>query len=212
MKLVVITLGLLLALGSAQTQRNSRDLLQGRLPYLETFWESYLQFTTRPESCADLSTFDPPHFEDFGIRILDTPDEVDVVNIAFGDPLAGDCYDQDGIYAVCEPYVCGLHIYGVAGIGDTDYDQLKEDIATLQRNGKLVKLALGGEEYGNLWGGELASSLDQMANILAYTVNDLGLDGIDLVNEEGGTPSEWLGTDAEVGQQLHFIKRFVILL
>jgi len=198
----------LLLLVSTSAQRNSRDLLQGSLPYLETYWESYLQYTTRPDSCLDLSSYEPPTDSDFGIRITDVPDEVNVVNIAFGDARWNDCHRYDGIYAVCEPYICGLHLYGVAGIGLDQYEQLVSDIATLQGQGKIVKLAYGGEEYGNLFGGEYARNLDIIIDSMVNAVDALGLDGVDIVNEEGGGADYWLGADAQTGQQLYFLRRY----
>jgi len=206
MKIILTVALIFTAAATFADEKNSRDLLQGRSPFLEVYWESYLQFITKPENCLDLSSKEPPNSSDFGFRISDVPDEVDVVNIAFGDLRVNDCHYREGVFTVCEPYICGLHLYGVAGVGQEDFEQLRDDIAILHGRGKLVKLAYGGEEYGNLFGGEHTIGIDAMVDNIVNAVNDLGLDGVDIANEQGGGSVYWFGADAEVGQQLYFLR------
>ena len=50
----------------------------------------------------------------------------------------------------CFSYYCGLHLYQKEDNSDLQrLEQLKSDIKYLQSQGVLVKLAYGGEEYGN---------------------------------------------------------------
>ena len=50
----------------------------------------------------------------------------------------------------CQYLICGLHLYVKEDNSDeTRLEQLKYDIKELQSKGVLVKLAYGGEEWGN---------------------------------------------------------------
>ena len=47
-------------------------------------------------------------------------------------------------------YVCGLHLFLKSDESDLQrFEQLKQDIKIVQSRGTLVKLAYGGEEWGN---------------------------------------------------------------
>ncbi len=46
--------------------------------------------------------------------------------------------------------VCGLHLFAREGMDDERIQDFKDDIAYLQSQGVLVKLAYGGEEWGNI--------------------------------------------------------------
>ena len=48
--------------------------------------------------------------------------------------------------------VCGLHLFGFQGLDDERVVKLKADIAALRAKGTIVKLAYGGEEWGNTVG------------------------------------------------------------
>ena len=49
----------------------------------------------------------------------------------------------------CEPYVCGLNLFQRNGIDAGRFQELKEKIAGLQSQGAFVKLAVGGQQFGN---------------------------------------------------------------
>ncbi len=55
------------------------------------------------------------------------------------------CYYNSG----CQPFVCGLHLFGLNGMDDERIQDLRDDIGLLQAQGALVKMAFGGEEWGN---------------------------------------------------------------
>jgi len=178
--LVCLSFVLLGIVAQRPTGRNSRDLLQGNLPFLGTYWESYLQYQTPEVSCLDLSAvFIPPEQEDdYGYNLASIPDEVKVVYIAFGDSRSRECS-----YSACDAYVCGLHLYGAGGLHEDLFNQLKEDIAYLQSKGHIVLLAYGGEEYGNV-----AGTMRYVAEAMLDAVFDLGLDGVEIVNTDGCGP------------------------
>ena len=53
-------------------------------------------------------------------------------------------------YGGCSSYYCGLHLYRKSDDSDLlRIEEMKADIKYLQSHGVLVKLAIGGEEYGN---------------------------------------------------------------
>ena len=55
-------------------------------------------------------------------------------------------------YTGCYSYYCGLHLYQKSDDSDLQrIEKLKSDIAYLKSQGVLVKLAYGGEEYGNTY-------------------------------------------------------------
>jgi len=49
----------------------------------------------------------------------------------------------------CNPYICGLHIFQKDGIDSENFEDLKQKILVLQSQGAFVKLAMGGQEWGN---------------------------------------------------------------
>ena len=49
----------------------------------------------------------------------------------------------------CNPYICGLHIFQKDGIDSENFENLKQKILILQSKGAFVKLAMGGQEWGN---------------------------------------------------------------
>jgi hypothetical protein len=49
----------------------------------------------------------------------------------------------------CNPYICGLHIFQKDGIDSENFEDLKQKISVLQSQGAFVKLAMGGQEWGN---------------------------------------------------------------
>jgi len=139
-----------------------------------------MQYQTDEEACLDISSisYSPEQADDFAFNLSSIPEEVKVVYIAFAKGL--ECY-----YA-CSPYVCGLHLYGAGGLHDDLFNQLKDDIASLQSNGKIVLLAYGGEEYGNV-----AGNMIYLAEAMLDAVLDLGLDGVEIVNTDGCGPFSW---------------------
>jgi len=210
----ILTVLAFLAIACSEEIRNSREFLQGKFPFLGTYWESYLTYQTRPETCLDLTTYDPPeHADDFGYNIANAPSEVQVVYIAFGHTKAEEC--KRGDLEACEPYVCGLHLYGIAGINDDVYSNLKRDIATMKSRGQVVKLAYGGDEYGNIGPFNpsfniYTSYFNNLIDQMVHAVNDLGLDGVEIVNQEGCGASYFVEScAAQIGYQLHFIERWV---
>jgi len=209
MKVVLLLLALaLLSVSASQEVRNSRAFLQGGTPFLGSYWESYLRYQTRPESCLDLTAYVPPeHADDFGYSIVNAPTEVNVVYIAFGESYGGHC--SVGTVGACEPYVCGIHLYSIAGIHDDEFEELKSDIAAIQARGQMVMLAYGGEEYGNI-GKEGQShgygDLGFLVREMSDAVKALGLDGVEIVNEEGcGSYYFTTSCGAQSTYQLYFI-------
>jgi len=201
MKLLFLFVAAIVA--SAEETRNSRNFLQGRLPFLGSYWESYLKFQTRPEDCLDLSAHDPvDQSTDFGYEITTVPTEVNVIYIAFGQSQANACRRD-----ACEPYVCGLHIYGVAGIDSSLFEELKDDIATLRARGHTVLLAYGGEEYGNINDVFYSDDIENLANEMISAIDTLGLDGVEIVNDEGCGPIQpWQECDYQTAHQLYLIQ------
>jgi len=200
MKLGGFVLFALATFATGQNARNSREFLQGNLPFLGSYWESYLRYQTRPEECLDLTAYNPPeHADDFGYSIANTPREVSVIYIAFGHTTARACERS-----TCEPYICGLHLYGIAGIEEDKFEELKEDIASLQSAGHSVLLAYGGEEYGNIDGFYNTYDLSALAGSMVDAVNSLGLDGVEIVNEIGC--GSWFATcGSQTSAQLQII-------
>jgi len=200
-------LALLLLSSAALGQRNSRNLLHAIIPYVGTYWESYLAYPTRPDSCLNLSDYIDA-YDDFGINILDAPEEVGIVKIAFADIQAGyNCFAHFGPQDVCEPYICGLHLYGIAGIHDSKLKKLQDDISELQSQNKIVLLSYGGEEYGNIESGVYARFLDATVLEMVSAIEKLGLDGIDIANYGGGGEDFWMHGDYQTGHQLYLIRQ-----
>jgi len=195
---------LLILVSLSLGQRNSRNFLQGKMPFLETYWESYMTFKNRPESCLNLSIGTT---DDYGTDLKDIPDEVNIVRIAFGDSNAGyHCTFFNGPQAPCEPYVCGIHLYDVGGVDRDRFTQLKDDISELQSRGKLVLLSYGGEEHGNIRSEKFVRYLDALVNEMVEAVIKLGLDGIDIANEIGGGTDQWEHGDEQTAHQLYVLK------
>jgi len=188
---------------SADETSNSRNLLQGSLPFLGSYWESYLKFQTRPHDCLDLSAHIPSnHSTDFGYEITTVPDEVNVVYIAFGQSKSDACVRDP-----CEPYICGLHLYGVADIHCNLFEELKDDIATLRARGHTVLLAYGGEEYGNIDGVIYDLDIMHLAEEMINAIEALVLDGVEIVNEKGcGNRQVWKDCDYQTAHQLYLIQ------
>ncbi len=49
----------------------------------------------------------------------------------------------------CSPYVAGLHLFEDIDLDATRMSDLQNSVEMLQDQGALVKLAYGGEEWGN---------------------------------------------------------------
>jgi len=198
-----------LALGQQQV-RNSRELFQGHLPFLGTYWESYLKYQTLPKYCLNLSAGPRHNEDDFGHDLTDVPLEVNVVHIAFAHSGSQACFIDAELNA-CEPYICGMFLYGIAGNHEKDFEELKKDIVTLQNRGQLVTLAFGGESYGNPHGITDRVSADSLVKEMVYAVNTLGLDGVEIVNTDGCGPMGFQygdkQCDAEATQQLHIVEK-----
>jgi hypothetical protein len=52
-------------------------------------------------------------------------------------------------YSHCDPYVCGLHLFQKDGIDAERFEDLKQKISAIQAKGAFVKLAVGGQQWGN---------------------------------------------------------------
>ncbi len=138
-------------------------------PLLETYWESYLAFPYNYSTCynpEDAADIDPTNY---GIDLATWPtDKVNIVNIAFAKAdderyilTSGFRFEKVGLFFLrcryvgngCQPFICGLHLFGSEGLGGEErLAKLKEDIAALKAKGTIVKLAFGGEEWGNTVG------------------------------------------------------------
>ena len=158
------------------------------VPFLETYWESYASFPYGKDNCGSWNL--KPHDVDdsaYGYDIKQVPEQVDIVNIAFA--YSGGNKEEYGCerYSGCTYLVCGLHLYEKDDNSDLDrINQLKVDIKALQARGTLVKLAYGGEEWGNTEVPHKIKSLaDYVAKEIVDHVNELGVDGIDLVQNQG---------------------------
>ena len=121
-------------------------------PFLETFWESYLSYPYEYESrnCA-YNDLNPEPVDDtaYGYDLTQLPPEVKVVNIAFA---AFERIPTCKNYYQCMPYICGLHIFQKSdGSGLEHWNNLKSAIKDVQARGVLVKLAVGGDEWGNTY-------------------------------------------------------------
>ncbi len=53
-------------------------------------------------------------------------------------------------YNTCRPYIAGLHLFEGNNLDDTRILELQNAVQMLQVQGALVKLAYGGEEWGNI--------------------------------------------------------------
>ena len=109
--------------------------------------------------------------------------------------------------------ICGLHLFYKAD--NSDYlrlEELKRSIGKLQERGILVKLSYGGDEWGNLDVYEkTAPWARNNADVMARTIEDLGLDGIDLVQQQG-YGSDNMNADNLSSIQLYFLKYLRTLL
>ena len=132
---------------------NSIEKLEANFgPFLETFWESYLSYPYEYESrnCA-YNDLNPEPVDDtaYGYDLTQLPPEVKVVNIAFA---AFERIPTCKNYYQCMPYICGLHIFQKSdGSGLEHWNNLKSAIKDVQARGVLVKLAVGGDEWGNTY-------------------------------------------------------------
>ena len=54
-------------------------------------------------------------------------------------------------YSHCSPYVCGLNLFAKDDLDAERFLDLKKKINLLQTKGAFVKLAAGGQDYGNTY-------------------------------------------------------------
>ena len=50
---------------------------------------------------------------------------------------------------ICEPYICGFYLFKRDNVDAERLEELKMKIALLQSKGAFVKLAVGGQQWGN---------------------------------------------------------------
>ena len=115
--------------------------------------------------------------------------------------------------AGCGALICGLHLFYKADNSDNvRLEELKRSIGKLQERGILVKLSYGGDEWGNLDVYEKTASMARTnADVMARTIEELGLDGIDLVQQQG-YGSDNMNADNLSSIQLYFLKYLRSLL
>ena len=146
----------------------------------EGYWESYNEFPNDLEACRlKEGTGVEPVSPDF-VASLETAGKLDVVTIAFADLDLERCERGFG----CRQFVCGLNLF--QGLDDLRFEAFKAKIKALQGQGTKVKLAFGGETFGNIrvpFG--ITNVADRMVEVVVDAVQALGVDGIDLVQKEG---------------------------
>ena len=149
----IIFLGLLLKLHDVCCETSIEKFNKLGSPFLETYWESHSTFPYDKNNCQP-SNLQPNVIDvtDYAMRLVQIPSyAVNIVNIAFASADWSQCTWDPNHYG-CQylDNFCGLHIFyktDQSHIGQLE--QLKSDIRDLQSNGVIVKLAYGGEEWGN---------------------------------------------------------------
>ena len=149
----IIFLGLLLKLHDVCCETSIEKFNKLGSPFLETYWESHSTFPYDKNNCQP-SNLQPNVIDvtDYAMRLVQIPSyAVNIVNIAFASADWSQCTWDPNHYG-CQylDNLCGLHIFyktDQSHIGQLE--QLKSDIRDLQSHGVMVKLAYGGEEWGN---------------------------------------------------------------
>jgi len=146
---------LCLAVGSCSGLYN-RSQPRLTVPHLETYWESWDEWR-HDDFAANLS--------EVRVGPLGSTQGVNVVNLAFARPGYVGCWE---LPTEEERDNCVL-LPGYQG----SEESLVEGIRHVHRNNGLVKIAIGGETYGN------PTPLQRRASYLVETMDEYKLDGID---------------------------------
>ena len=105
-----------------------------------------------------------------------------MITIAFADLDIDRCWR--GGNSACRQFVCGLNLFH--DLDDLRLTAFKKAIDLARRNGTLVKLAFGGEEFGNIRVPFAITQVgDHVIDLVVDAVGLLGVDGVDLVQKEG---------------------------
>ena len=109
----------------------------------QVYWETYFEFQPT-DNCEVKSYWKRPNFE----LLTGTGGEYDEVIIAFADPDIERC-QRKSLFCPNVQIVCGIELYDDL-VGQSLFDEFKTAIDSAQKNGTRVKLAFGGEDYGNI--------------------------------------------------------------
>ena len=117
---------------------------------------------------------------------------LDTVSLQHRISTASSCYYNSG----CNPFICGLHLFLLNGMDSERIQDLRDDISLLQAQGAVVKLAFGGEEWGNPGAlSHIPNSYSQTVDDIARAVRELDADGVDLAMEEGCGTANFVCSD-----------------
>jgi len=172
-----------------QTDANgeSRDK---RRAYVETYWESQ---TVSPYDYASCPNFKSNIVDNstYGFDLTDvtvtSQDEMfqgaDIINIGYAYADENSCLDKA---VSCEPFICGLHYFANAPGGTERFEALQASVTAMQKKGAVVKLAFGGDEWGNtMFNTKTVTTVEKVVGDMIEAAILLGVDGIDLVQSEG---------------------------
>jgi len=138
-----------------------RDQIAGG-QHVETYWESWSQMNT------DFSS----RIQDIPVTPLGSDNGVNVVNIAFASNALNDRWCNTAQNCITS----GLSMNAT---------QLTMDVDFIHSAGGLVKLAVGGEVYGNLGSNTYHDyTVVNLASRLANVVHKYNLDGVDLTQQQ----------------------------
>jgi len=128
-------------------------------PHVETYWESW------EEGKEDFAS----NLIDVPVSPIGSPYGVNVINIAFALPNA----TRDDYTCRSDPTCITAGYYGNKTL-------LHQAVKRIHEHGGLVKLAIGGDAYGNPGEGLLLTDVDNFVWRISQVVNEYHLDGVDL--------------------------------
>jgi len=134
---------------------------------------------------------------------LITP-HLDVVTITFADLDIERCYRTPTGGDPCRQFVCGLNMF--EQLDDAIFQSFKHFIKKLQLQNILVKIAFGGDEFGNIrvpYG--ITDIADRIVEHILNAVDILGVDGVDLVQKSGCGTRNFRCDDA-TSKQLYILE------
>ena len=143
-------------------------------PHVETYWESWTE--GGPDFANNLI--------DVPITPIGSKQGVNIVNVAFAMPGYGSCYEAP------IPANCTL-LPGYQG----KEDPLRQAVRHIHEHNGFVKIAIGGDTYGNPKPGN-----GLYAYWLAKQIDDYGLDGVDFVVKEW--QPEWVFNQTDLARMI----------
>merc|ERR1712223_1084803 len=195
-----------------------KNIFKEQTPILEGYLYTDLLFPNSRDTCLGKkfssseieSSFEKKfaitnHFNatlDYLLPLI-TP-HLDVVTIAFADLDIERCFRTLTGGDPCRQFVCGLNMF--EQLDDEIFQSFKHFIKKLQLQNILVKIAFGGEEFGNIrvpYG--ITDIADRIVEHILNVVDILGVDGVDLVQKNGCGTRNFRCDDA-TSKQLYILE------